>query len=125
MQTTLGELALLVDGQVVGPDNLAIQGAAPLRDAGPGEITLVDRAERGRTLADSKAAAVLCPRSFTPGEMPAILVDDVHAAFAKIVLHFHPPPRSETDRRQPLIGSQHVRSARCERRCPSLRDRRR
>ncbi len=90
MQTTLGELALLVDGQVVGPTNLAIQGAAPLRDAETGDITLVDSAERGRSLAESKAAAIVCPRSFTPGEMPAILVDDVHAAFAKIVLHFQP-----------------------------------
>jgi UDP-3-O-[3-hydroxymyristoyl] glucosamine N-acyltransferase len=90
MQSTLGELALLVDGQLTGPANLAIRGAAPLRDAGPGEITLVDSADRGRSLAESKAAAVVCPRSFTPGETPAILVDDVHAAFAKIVLHFRP-----------------------------------
>lgn len=90
MQTTLGELALLVDGQVVGPEYLVIQGAATLRDAGPGEITLADSADRGRTLADSKAAAVVCPRSFTPGEMPAVLVNDVHAAFAKIVLYFQP-----------------------------------
>lgn len=87
---TLGELALLVDGQVVGPANLAICGAAPLRDAVPGEITLADGADRGRTLADSQAAAVVCPRSFTPEDRPAILVDDVHAAFAKIVLHFRP-----------------------------------
>ena len=90
MQTTLAELALLVDGQVVGPANLVIHGAATLRDAGPGEITLVDSADRSRNLAESKAAAIVCPRSFTPGEMPAILVDDVHAAFAKIVLHFRP-----------------------------------
>ena len=90
MQTTLGELALLADGQVAGPDNIAIQGAAPLRDALPGEITLVDSADRSRNLAESKAAAIVCPRSFTPGEMPAILVNDVHAAFAKILLHFHP-----------------------------------
>ncbi len=90
MFSTLGELALLVDGQAVGPVDLAIQGAAPLRDAVPGDITLADSADRGRTLAGSQAAAVVCPRSFTPEDMPAILVDDVHAAFAKIVLHFRP-----------------------------------
>jgi UDP-3-O-[3-hydroxymyristoyl] glucosamine N-acyltransferase len=90
MYITLGELALLVDGQTIGPANLIIHGAVPLRDAGPGEITLVDNADRGRSLAESKAAAVVCPQSFTPGEMPAILVEDVHAAFARIVLHFRP-----------------------------------
>ena len=87
---TLGELALLVDGQVVGPANLVIYGAAPLGDAVPGEITLADGADRGRTLSGSQAAAVVCPRSFTPDGRPAILVDDVHAAFARIVLHFRP-----------------------------------
>jgi UDP-3-O-[3-hydroxymyristoyl] glucosamine N-acyltransferase len=90
MHATLGELALLVDGQAVGPLNLEILGAATLRDAAPGDITLVDRADRGRTLAGSQAAAVVCPRSFTPEGTPAILVDDAHAAFAKIVLHFNP-----------------------------------
>ena len=87
---TLGELAFLVDGQVVGPANLVIYGAAPLRDAVPGEITLADGADRGRALAGSQAAAVVCPRSFTPDDRPAILVDDVHVAFSKIVLHFRP-----------------------------------
>ena len=66
MQSTLGELALLVDGQAVGPADLVIQGAAPLRDALPGEITLADSADRTRNLAGSQAAAVVCPRSFTP-----------------------------------------------------------
>src|SRR5271163_2420727 len=90
MHATLGELALLVDGQAVGPADLAIRGAATLRDVLPGEITLADGADRGRTLAGSPAAAVVCPRSFTPEDTPAILVDDAHAAFAKIVLHFRP-----------------------------------
>ena len=66
MQATLGELALLVGGEAVGPADLMIQGAASLRDAAAGEITLADSAERRRKLADSQAAAVVCPRSFTP-----------------------------------------------------------
>ncbi len=90
MQATLGELAHLVEGEAAGPKDLVIQGAAPLRNALPGEITLLDRADRTRTLADSQAAAVVCPRSCAPEGTPAILVDDAHAAFAKIVLHFHP-----------------------------------
>jgi UDP-3-O-[3-hydroxymyristoyl] glucosamine N-acyltransferase len=90
MQATLGELALLVDGQAVGPEDLPIHGAAILRDALAGEITLADSADRGRTLAESRAAAVVCPRSFAPNGTPAILVDDARAAFARIVLHFRP-----------------------------------
>ena len=83
-------MADLVGGEAVGPSTLLICGAAILRDVQPGEITLADSAERNRTLAGSQAAAVVCPKTFKPEEMPAILVDDVRAAFAKIVLHFHP-----------------------------------
>ncbi len=91
MQATLGELAVLVGGQVLGPEDLTVQGVAPLRDALPGQITMVDSADRTRNLAGSKAAAVVCPRSFVPNGSPAIQVDDVHQAFARIVLHFRPP----------------------------------
>jgi UDP-3-O-[3-hydroxymyristoyl] glucosamine N-acyltransferase len=90
MQATLGELALLVGGQVVGPEDLVVLGAAPLRDALPGQITMIDSADRARSLAGSKAAAVVCPQSFVPEGRPAILVGDVHAAFSKIVTHCHP-----------------------------------
>ena len=90
MQATLGELAVLVGGQVVGPEGLAIHGAVPLRDALPGQITMIDSADRARDLAGSKASAVLCPRSFLPDGTPALLVDNVHEAFSKIIVHFHP-----------------------------------
>jgi UDP-3-O-[3-hydroxymyristoyl] glucosamine N-acyltransferase len=91
MQATLGELARLVGGQVVGPDDLIVQGAAALRDVLPGEITLVDSVDRARNLAECAAAAVVCPRSVALEGVPAILVEDVHQAFARIVIHFRPP----------------------------------
>ncbi len=91
MQATLGELALLVGGQVVGSEDLTVKGVAPLRDALPGQITMVDSADHGRNLVGSKASAVVCPRSFPPEGTPAIQVDDVHQAFSKIVLYFRPP----------------------------------
>lgn len=50
MQATLVELAALVGGRIIGDDRLTIVGAAVLRDAKPGQITLVDQAEKGRLL---------------------------------------------------------------------------
>ena len=46
MQATLAELAALVGGQLVGDGRLVILGAATLGDAGPGQITLVDQADK-------------------------------------------------------------------------------
>ncbi len=90
MQATLAELASLVDGCLVGDGQVVIHGAATLRDAGPGEITLIDGDQRNRGEAGSVAAAAIAPKTYTPQRLPIIEVDDVHAAFAKIVTHFRP-----------------------------------
>ncbi|OHB70351.1 MAG: UDP-3-O-(3-hydroxymyristoyl)glucosamine N-acyltransferase [Planctomycetes bacterium RBG_13_63_9] len=91
MQATLAELATLIDGALIGDGDLMISGAASLRDAGPGEITLVDGSEKSRELAACLAAAVIAPKTFVPEDRPAIQVDDVHRAFAAIIIFFHPP----------------------------------
>lgn len=90
MQATLGELALLVGGRLAGDEHLIIRGAAPLRDAGPGDITLIDNADRAHHLSGTKASAVVAPQGFTSGDLPVILVDDTHRAFAAIVGHLRP-----------------------------------
>ena len=48
MQTTVGELAKLVDGVVVGDTTLEITSAQPIHLAEAGSITLVDRAGADR-----------------------------------------------------------------------------
>ena len=97
MQATLAELATLVDGSLQGDGRLMIHGAATLRDVKPNEITLVDAEERNRRLADTRAAAVIAPRSFQPEGLPVIQVDDVHQAFSAIVSFFRPQrPRKRT-----------------------------
>lgn len=90
MQATLAELAALVDGHLLGNGQLVICGAATLRDAEPGQITLVDQSERNQRLENCRAAAAIAPRDFAPENLPAIQVDDVHRAFAIIVRHFMP-----------------------------------
>ena len=94
MQATLGELAALVEGRLLGDEDILIQGAASLRDAEPGQITLIDGDGKTHLLQQCRAAAVIAPRNFSSQDFPAILVDDVHRAFAIVVLHFHPQRRA-------------------------------
>jgi UDP-3-O-[3-hydroxymyristoyl] glucosamine N-acyltransferase len=92
MRSTLGALARLVGGEVVGDPAIEISGAATLLDATAGEITLVDKNEKADRLAAASARAAVVPRGF-PLEaltMPAIVADDVHQAFTTIVSHFRP-----------------------------------
>jgi UDP-3-O-[3-hydroxymyristoyl] glucosamine N-acyltransferase len=93
MPTTLAALAQLVDGHSFGGDAVQIFGAATLLDAGPGDITLVDKNEKAERLAATSARAAVVPRGFPVGAltMPAIEVEDVHRAFTAIVMFFRPP----------------------------------
>jgi len=94
MQATLAEIAALVGGQIVGDDQLAITGAAVIRDVEPGQITLVDQAEKSYLLEGCRAAAVVAPRGYAPEGVSAVQVDDVHQAFSTIVRYFSPPRRT-------------------------------
>ena len=100
MPTSLGALAQLVDGQLVGDGTVEIHGAATLDDASECDITLVDKDLKAARLATATARAVVVPRDFPLDVLtrPAIVVDDVHRAFTAIVEHFRPP------RVRPRIG---------------------
>jgi UDP-3-O-[3-hydroxymyristoyl] glucosamine N-acyltransferase len=91
MSLPLAEIARLVDGSLSSQDDLEISGAATLSVARPGEITLADSPRLAPQLARSEASAVIVPASFQPTDRPYITVNDVHAAFGKVVAHFHPP----------------------------------
>jgi UDP-3-O-[3-hydroxymyristoyl] glucosamine N-acyltransferase len=88
---TLGMLAELVEGKVVGSAATVIRGAGTLRDVTRGEITFVDQAERLKQLAATDAAAVVIPAGLDCNWPAAIRVKDVPAAFTKIVAYFRPP----------------------------------
>jgi UDP-3-O-[3-hydroxymyristoyl] glucosamine N-acyltransferase len=92
MAATLGELASLVEGRVVGEGSVEVLGAATLLDAGPGDITFVDRDEKAEKLAATHARAAIIPAGFPADRltMPAIAVADVHQAFTRVVQYFRP-----------------------------------
>lgn len=91
MPTQLAELAQLVDGRLTSGASLEITGADTLDVAGPSEVTLLDSPDKAHRLPRSRAAAVIVASDFSAAiDRPAIVVADVHAAFAQIVRHFRP-----------------------------------
>jgi UDP-3-O-[3-hydroxymyristoyl] glucosamine N-acyltransferase len=91
MPTRLAELRDLVQGRLRNDGEVAIHGAAALANVRAGEITLIDQAKKADQLARSAAAAAVVPPGTEVGALPAIEVEDVHAAFERIVVHFRPP----------------------------------
>lgn len=90
MATRLAELGELVQGAVVGDPGTEITGAAALSAVRPGQITFIDVAEKLARLTASSAAAAIVPRGVELDRPPMIQVDDVHAAFTAVLLHFKP-----------------------------------
>lgn len=90
MSTSLGELAELVGGQLIGSAATEISGAAIIRDVRAGEITFSDNVLLAEELAESEAAAVVVPAGFDPKGIPYISVENVRESFGRIVSHFRP-----------------------------------
>ncbi|HEX3868938.1 MAG TPA: UDP-3-O-(3-hydroxymyristoyl)glucosamine N-acyltransferase [Pirellulales bacterium] len=90
MTRNLAELASWLGGTLVGDGSTQIVGAAPLGLARPGEIILIESHERAQRVGIGDACAAIVPRGLVP-KLPAIQVDDIHAAFARVVTHFRPP----------------------------------
>ncbi len=67
-----------------------ITGAAPLGDAKPGHITLLDHEKNLPRLQRSHASACVTDRSFQDVVIPQIIVKNPHEAFAQICQLFRP-----------------------------------
>ncbi|MGB4727203.1 MAG: UDP-3-O-(3-hydroxymyristoyl)glucosamine N-acyltransferase [Thermogutta sp.] len=91
MPITLGELSDLVGGELDGPAHLVICQAKPLGEAGPTDITLIEKPEKVAKISPGQIGAAVVPRSVTRANFPVIRVDDVHKAFGLIVRWFRPP----------------------------------
>jgi len=89
--TTLGQLAELVQGTLQGDAALACTGAATLDQATADQISFIDHPKLQQQLMASQAGALLVPRDWPEMQRPVIRVASVRQAFAQVVSHFHPP----------------------------------
>ena len=88
MPFTVTDIAGWVGGASTGAADTPITRAAPLGDAGPGDITYLDGVKRLKEWAASKASAAVVPADFPDDPRPLVRVADPLAAFAKVILTF-------------------------------------
>lgn len=89
---TLGELAEMLGGAVVGDAEKKIVGVAPTHLAGPEELTFLTDSKNAKLLDACRAAAVMV-RSGTESEYPGrtlLAVDSVNDKFDFVAALFHP-----------------------------------
>ena len=87
----LSTLAERVHGELFSrSQDLVITGAAPLADALPGQITLIDHEKHLSRLQESQATACVSNRTFPDVSISQIVVKNPHDAFAQICEIFRP-----------------------------------
>src|SRR5690554_5326710 len=87
---TLGELAALVGGEVVGDEAIEITGVAGLKEAREGMISLVATMKVVALARESKASAFIIPDSLDDSNLNGIKVGNPRLAYARILNYFHP-----------------------------------
>lgn len=81
---TVGQLAVLVEGEVIGDKELVIDGFGPLDAAQPGQLSFLAKAGGREALEQSSASAFLVPHDFSCAAKTVIRVRDPYLAAAII-----------------------------------------
>lgn len=81
---SLAELAVLVEGEIVGDSEVMIRGFAPLDTVGSGDISFLVKAGLVDILSDFQGSAVIVPMAVEEAPVPLIRVKDPYLASARI-----------------------------------------
>ncbi|MGD9155612.1 MAG: UDP-3-O-(3-hydroxymyristoyl)glucosamine N-acyltransferase [Bacillota bacterium] len=88
---SLQELAVLVNGEIVGDGLTPITGVAGIEDAKPGDITFAASHRVVGRAVNSPATALIIPANVSDVAKPALKVANPRLAFARILTRFFPP----------------------------------
>ncbi len=95
MKISLGEIAKIVGGKVVGDSDKMITGVAPFEDAGSDQITFAGNAKFLKKINETKAGAILTSPETTCDSKNLVVVEKPKVAFITILPHFNPPAKRE------------------------------
>lgn len=91
---TAAQVAELVDGSLEGDPSISLDGVAPLRDAGAGELGFLAQRRYLKDLEGTEAGALLVSKALAGeagGPPTRIVVEEPHAALPRLLNHFYPP----------------------------------
>lgn len=90
---SLGEVAALVGGELLGDPARTVSRICPIHEAKAGSITFIANKKYYLALKTTDATAVLCPRDLDqegrPAATAAIVVENPYLAFARIMQRWH------------------------------------
>lgn len=94
MNHSLAALAHLVQGTVVGSDDISISSLSPIDDISAGSLVFADNLDKLKLAEQSAAAAVLVHHSVQQADKPLIQVAQPMLAFIRLLEHFSSSPKT-------------------------------
>lgn len=85
MQKTLREIAKLIDGEVIGDDNITITGVCGIKEAEEGDLTFVANSKYLPLIQKTRASAIITSRDVRRSPKPIVRTDNPSLAFARMV----------------------------------------
>lgn len=85
MKTTLREIAKLVDGEIIGDENIEITGVSGIKEAKRGDLTFVANSKYESLMDTTKASAIITAQDIEEASKPIIRTKNPSLAFAKLV----------------------------------------
>ncbi len=85
MSWTLKEIAELVDGKIIGDENIIITGIAGIKEAREGDITFVANSRYKSLMDKTKASAIIVSHGVVNNHRPLIWTKDPYLAFTKVM----------------------------------------
>jgi UDP-3-O-[3-hydroxymyristoyl] glucosamine N-acyltransferase len=90
MNSSLLEIASLIEGTVVGDENLKISTLAPIDNITPNALVFAEGTDNLKEAEESCATAILVANDVTGVTKPTIQVANPFLAFVKLLNHFYP-----------------------------------
>ena len=91
----LAQIAELVQGKISGDDQIVISGVAPFDQASHTDIAMAAEATYMHRIEECQAGALIVPKTCPVTTGNLLLVENPRVAFAKVMAHFYPVPRSK------------------------------
>jgi len=85
VKKTLREIAQIVDGEVVGDENVVVTGVCGIREARKGDLTFVANAKYIPLMRHTRASAIITSRDVKQAPKPIIRTENPDLAFAKMI----------------------------------------
>lgn len=90
MRKTSGEVAGLINGELVGNKDIVITGINSIEEAREGDLTFADNPKHLRFIEKTQASCVITPNSVKESSKTIIRTENPSLAFAKILSLVHP-----------------------------------